>query len=109
MFDPGEEASLRGKFDCSLSGSTCSVVVQRGQRLTCAWVGDSRAVAAYREENGGYVAKNISEDHRADLVKEKERILSQGGQVRRLDGLFIFTRFECSFHRRRTSPCFCQR
>eukprot|EP00746_Dinoflagellata_sp_MGD_P042289 gnl/MRDRNA2_/MRDRNA2_202547_c0_seq1.p1 gnl/MRDRNA2_/MRDRNA2_202547_c0~~gnl/MRDRNA2_/MRDRNA2_202547_c0_seq1.p1 ORF type:complete len:217 (-),score=37.59 gnl/MRDRNA2_/MRDRNA2_202547_c0_seq1:22-672(-) len=39
-----EQASQKGRFDASLSGTTCTTIVHRDKKLHCAHVGDSRAV-----------------------------------------------------------------
>jgi serine/threonine protein phosphatase PrpC len=89
----GVSASSRHKFDSSLSGSTCTLVVQKDQKLTCAWVGDSRAVGAFKAGQG-WLARDLSVDHKPDRPEEKARIVTKGGQVRKLEGGKI-TKTEC--------------
>lgn len=81
-----EQAGQKGRFDCSLSGTTCTVVVCRGGYLYCAHAGDSRSVLGKRSADGKWEAVNLTEDHKPENPDEKKRILAKGGQVRRLDG-----------------------
>lgn len=80
-----EQATQKGRFDCSLSGTTCTVIVHRNNNMYCAHVGDSRAVCAQRK-NGKLVASDLTDDHKPELPEEKKRIHANGGQVRRLEG-----------------------
>jgi len=78
-----------------MSGSTCTIVYQPIDQkyLIVAHVGDSRAVLA-KKKGGKFVAKDLTEDHKPNLPKEKERIEKAGGRVV-FDGYFnhrVFTR-----------------
>ncbi|EER19292.1 PP2C, putative [Perkinsus marinus ATCC 50983] len=81
-----EQASSRGKFDCSLSGTTATVVMTRDETIYCAWVGDSRAVIGTTNADGEIIAEDLSRDHKPERPDEKSRISSRGGQVRKLEG-----------------------
>ncbi|KAF4653838.1 hypothetical protein FOZ61_008651 [Perkinsus olseni] len=81
-----EQASAKGKFDCSLSGTTATVVMTRDATIYCAWVGDSRAVIATTNADGEVVAEDLSRDHKPEREEEKTRIRARGGQVRKLEG-----------------------
>ncbi|KAF4710667.1 hypothetical protein FOZ63_017108 [Perkinsus olseni] len=76
-----EQASAKGKFDCSLSGTTATVVMTRDETVYCAWVGDSRAVIATTNADGEVVAEDLSRDHKPERDDEKTRIRSRGGQL----------------------------
>eukprot|EP00918_Siedleckia_nematoides_P048684 GHVU01106733.1.p1 GENE.GHVU01106733.1~~GHVU01106733.1.p1 ORF type:complete len:381 (-),score=63.14 GHVU01106733.1:244-1386(-) len=82
--------SAGSRFDCSLSGTTATVVIQRGTQLYVAHVGDSRAVVGKKSEASGSEAKhsslNLTADHRPTRDDEKMRIERMGGEVRRLEG-----------------------
>ncbi|EEQ99950.1 PP2C, putative, partial [Perkinsus marinus ATCC 50983] len=80
------QASSRGKFDCSLSGTTATVVMTRDETIYCAWVGDSRAVIGTTNADGEIIAEDLSRDHKPERPDEKSRISSRGGQVRKLEG-----------------------
>eukprot|EP00386_Alphamonas_edax_P009805 GDKI01032106.1.p1 GENE.GDKI01032106.1~~GDKI01032106.1.p1 ORF type:complete len:490 (+),score=124.36 GDKI01032106.1:157-1470(+) len=83
-----ENESMKGKFDCSLSGSTGTVILHRSkdQKLYVAHVGDSRAVLAQKGPDGKLTAFDLTNDHKPNLEHEKRRIHASGGQVRRLEG-----------------------
>ena len=74
-------------FNSDMSGTTASVVVITGNTLFAAHVGDSRAVVARRVQ-GGYDAEVLTPDHKPSQQKEKDRIESCGGEVKRLPGDF---------------------
>ncbi|EZG78817.1 putative protein phosphatase 2C [Gregarina niphandrodes] len=98
-------SDLQGMFDCSLSGTTATVAVQRDGKLTVAHVGDSTAVLAKhaRADTHGrhtpsdgrptdadfrtdFRAEKLTNDHKPMLPAEKARIEAKGGEVRRLEG-----------------------
>ena len=58
-------------------GSTAVVVILEGQRLHCAWAGDSRAILCRADG----VVDQLSQDHKPNRPDEKERIQSAGGCV----------------------------
>lgn len=68
------------RVDTTLSGSTGVVVLVKGNELTVANVGDSRAVLAVME-NGKLVARDLTCDHKPDSPEEEKRILEVGGRV----------------------------
>jgi hypothetical protein len=68
------------KIDCTLSGATLTASVLQGNKLTTAWVGDSRAMLA-RREGSGIKAYDITVDHKPTLPEERRRILESGGRV----------------------------
>ena len=72
-------------FDVSFSGTTCVLVIQLGQKLICANVGDSRAILIYDKENDVNLRHTrifeLSHDCKPDLPEEKQRILDMGGTV----------------------------
>ena len=71
---------MQGNAD--FSGTTFVACVIRGTTLWSANVGDSRITCGERKPDGsGYVARNITDDHKPDSPGEKERILAKGGRV----------------------------
>jgi serine/threonine protein phosphatase PrpC len=58
-------------------------VVLRGQKLFVANVGDSRAIFGMQDQENsrGFVAKEITRDHKPDLPDERKRIVEVGGRV----------------------------
>jgi len=72
-------------FDTSFSGSTGTIVMQKGEFLHVAHVGDSRAVLC-QEVNGEMEATPLTEDHRPERKDERKRVHEAGGQVKRLEG-----------------------
>lgn len=80
-----EQASQKGRFDASLSGTTCTTVVHRDKKLHMAHVGDSRSVLC-KKVDGKYVATDLTDDQKPELPAEKKRIHANGGEVKRLEG-----------------------
>ena len=68
------------KIDCSLSGSTCTLLIINLEKIICANLGDSRAVLG-KYENGIYSAVNLSKDHNPNDPNEMKRILINGGRI----------------------------
>lgn len=73
-------------FSDDNSGSTCCAVIITPKYVVCANVGDTRCIMSV----GGF-AKALSEDHKPDHPRERERIISAGGKVHRcrVDGLAV--------------------
>lgn len=71
--------------DCTVSGSTASVAMFRGNRLLVGHVGDSRIIMATREA-GLLKAQSLTEDHKPMLPEEKHRIEQSGGEVKQMPG-----------------------
>ena len=72
-------------YDTRVSGTTLTAVLLRENELCVAWVGDSRAVLAVWQPNHRMKAVDISRDHKPDDRREKRRIESMGGEVKRFD------------------------
>lgn len=66
----------------STSGTTASVIVIRGVHMYVAHVGDSAVVVGVRENDSDIrlQALEITQDHKPELPKEKERIERLGGR-----------------------------
>ena len=74
------ERRLEVDFEMELSGTTAVVVVIQSDGITCANIGDSRAILGRRSKVGGsiqYTAR--SEDHTPSVPSEKQRITSEYG------------------------------
>ena len=68
------------RIDTEFSGTTLSMAIIRGNKLTGVNVGDSRVILG-KEEGGKMLPTEITFDHKPDSPKEKERILACGGRV----------------------------
>ena len=68
------------KIDCNLSGTTCVSLLITLKSITCANLGDSRAVLA-KCENGYYSAVNLSRDQKPSEQDEMKRILQYNGRI----------------------------
>ena len=72
-------------YDSKDSGTTCVLIVQIGNHIICANVGDSRAIVVLDENND----KNINQfkvvplsiDYKPEIPEERNRILMSGGLV----------------------------
>ncbi|OMJ76547.1 hypothetical protein SteCoe_24085 [Stentor coeruleus] len=71
-------------FDCTLSGSTATVIYTRDKKIYAAHTGDSRAVLG-RRIKGKITAVDLTRDHKPTLEDENQRINRMGGEVRKLD------------------------
>ena len=73
------------QFDSTDSGTTCVLVVQIGNHIICANVGDSRAVAVLDESSDNnlnqFKVVPLSIDYKLDIPEERNRILMSGGLV----------------------------
>ena len=67
-------------FDISLSGTTCVLVIQLGDHLICANIGDSRAIIIYDEKNKSKIFE-LSHDSKPNVPEERKRIYLMGGRV----------------------------
>ncbi|CAO2818033.1 unnamed protein product [Amaranthus hypochondriacus] len=75
-----KEIKLIDNIDCSLSGSTAVVVVQQGEELIVANLGDSRAVLGTLTENR-IEAVPLTKDMKPDVEEEADRIKKAKGRV----------------------------
>nr|XP_055053721.1 protein phosphatase, Mg2+/Mn2+ dependent, 1Da [Misgurnus anguillicaudatus] len=73
----------------STSGTTASIVVIRRDRMYVAHVGDSAVVLGVQDHPSDEFirAVEMTQDHKPDLPKEKERIESLGGSVIKKSGV----------------------
>ncbi|XP_072302610.1 protein phosphatase 1D-like isoform X2 [Eucyclogobius newberryi] len=73
----------------STSGTTASVVVIRGVHMYIAHVGDSAVVVGVKESDSDIAleALELTQDHKPELPKEKERIERLGGSVMKKSGV----------------------
>lgn len=71
------------RVDCKLSGTTATVLLVQGGKLHAGHVGDSRAVLGY-VENGVFMARALTNDHKPELPEEKARIEASGGEVKKM-------------------------
>ena len=83
--------SLENKIDCTLSGSTCVSLIYTPKKVFCINIGDSRCIIG-KYDGKNWKSKSLSTDHKPELKKEKQRILKNGGEIRKSrneDGEFI--------------------
>ena len=67
------------------SGTTCVIVIQIGEHIICANVGDSRAVLIYdKNKDKNYKVLPLSIDNKPDIKEEKDRIIKMGGLVEKI-------------------------
>ncbi|KAJ7990110.1 hypothetical protein DPEC_G00296920 [Dallia pectoralis] len=73
----------------STSGTTASVVVIRGDRMFVAHVGDSAVVLGVQDDPTDQFirAVEVTQDHKPELPKERERIEGLGGSVIKKSGV----------------------
>ncbi|KAM6933179.1 protein phosphatase, Mg2+/Mn2+ dependent, 1Da [Xenentodon cancila] len=73
----------------STSGTTASVVVLRGNRMYVAHVGDSSVVLGVQDDPSvPFIrAVEVTQDHKPELPKERERIEGLGGSVIKKSGV----------------------
>ena len=99
-----EANMIKAHFDCSLSGTTATIVMIQASRLIVCWVGDSPSfIISTNDQNNdledsgdsiaatGYQCTSIAPPHNFQKSGERERILAAGGRVMHWqeDGEFI--------------------
>ena len=72
---------IEPSIETDFSGTTFTCAVIRGNRCTCANIGDSRTTIAYRTSHTTCCAQELTKDHKPDLPAEKARIEAKGGRV----------------------------
>ena len=75
-----ENLSMDTRIDSLFSGSTCVSIVFTPSKLICANLGDSRCVIG-KYDGKKWFSKNISNDHKPNILLEEERILKKGGRI----------------------------
>jgi serine/threonine protein phosphatase PrpC len=87
-FRKTNEDMLNSNFDPTYSGSTAVTVFVYGSLLSCANVGDSRAIIGSLEPSVGndgsedhWLVNQISIDHKPEVKGEYDRILQSDGRV----------------------------
>lgn len=74
------EASLKeAKIDTQASGSTMVSIIILSNLIICGNIGDSRAVLG--KKTNGWVAEDLSRDHKPELIDEAERIRAMNGRI----------------------------
>ena len=73
-------------FDCVVSGATATVVLIRGSTISCAHVGDSRAVLSRKSSDGSRTCIDLTNDHKPNNAAERARIEKKRGEVKKLPG-----------------------
>ena len=76
-----EQSVIRNfRVDTEFSGTTLSMAIIRGNRITGVNIGDSRVIIGKTVE-GRIVEEEFTHDHKPDLPEEKKRIVEAGGRV----------------------------
>lgn len=93
FFKKVSDELINEKFDVHYSGSTCVIVFHIGNKIICANVGDSRAIAIKdirstvespsSDPFAYFEIVPLSQDHKPELPLEKYRIEKMGGIVER--------------------------
>lgn len=76
---------LNQVIDCSLSGSTVTMVIFEGNKVISLNAGDSRAIKvsiSKRDDVTDIEATALTNDHKPDLPEERQRIVEAGGKIR---------------------------
>ena len=85
IFVDADTQIAKEKFNVEMSGTTCVIVIQLGERLICANAGDSRAILVYEEKNTFNLSNTkifmLSYDCKPEIPLEKKRIEANGGVV----------------------------
>ena len=69
-------------IDSSSSGCTCSSLIINQKSIISINLGDSRCVLGkYLEEKNLWTYINLTRDHKPNDIKERERIIKQGGKI----------------------------
>jgi serine/threonine protein phosphatase PrpC len=89
-FDEVENEIKESQHDSEFSGTTCCLVFLLGEKLICANVGDSRGILVNelgKQGKANYQIKinQISNDHKPESPEEKQRILKNGGVVKKIN------------------------
>lgn len=71
-------------INARLSGSTATIALFQGRRVTVSWVGDSRAIVVRQRSCGTCKGIALTKDHKPTDSSELNRILNHGGRVQRL-------------------------
>ena len=82
--------SEQKQYDTYTSGATCVLIIQIGNKIICANLGDSRAILIYEDSNNNNESNllntkvyPLSLESKPDLPSEKKRIINCGGEVHR--------------------------
>lgn len=85
-FLKANKSLAESKIDTNMSGTTAVVVLLAENKIYCANVGDSRALLV-KNNGGDWDCNPLSEDHKPELEKEKNRIMEYGGVVEQSNGI----------------------
>jgi integrin-linked kinase-associated serine/threonine phosphatase 2C len=83
MFMKADESLQTVGVDMDFSGTTCVCVLAKGTTLYVANAGDSRAVLGRITPQNRF-AVELTQDHRPHVKSERDRILKQGGLIRKI-------------------------
>ena len=83
-------------INTNLSGTTCTLLIQIGDNIICANIGDSKVILVYEdnkgennnEENDQYNFINLTKDSTPYNKTEKTRIILNGGMIKQLKDSF---------------------
>ena len=78
-----DELENKTKIDGNFSGTTCVMVIQIGEKIICANVGDSRAILVKENYKVNRIIP-LSIDQKPEIPEETRRIIKSGGEVSQL-------------------------
>ena len=80
--ETNDKISLSPNLDSVFSGSTCcSLLITENKIISCN-LGDSRGIIGKKNiKDNKWISENLTNDHKPDLIEEKNRILQNGGRV----------------------------
>ena len=85
IFTDADIQIQKQNFDCDLSGTTCTLVIQLEEHIICANAGDSRAILIFNEKEDELLENTkiylLSYDSKPQNPNEKKRIIEHGGLV----------------------------
>jgi serine/threonine protein phosphatase PrpC len=92
IFINADQALRDEDIDSKSSGTTCVLVIQLGEHIICANVGDSRAVLVFDEKNDTDLQHinvfPLSIDNKPENPEERERIIKMGGVVEQISNKY---------------------
>ena len=80
--ETNDKISLSPNLDSVFSGSTCCSLIITEKKIISCNLGDSRGIIGKKNnKEKKWLSENLTNDHKPDLIEEKNRILKNGGRV----------------------------
>ncbi|CEL97486.1 unnamed protein product [Vitrella brassicaformis CCMP3155] len=95
------------KYRLNRDGCTAVLTLVLGNKVYVAFVGDSRAVAGRKNDEGKMVAERLTEDHKPNRPDERTRIEKAGGRIFKAGGVYRVANsdYEARVKRIKLSTC----